>query len=388
MAQEEKRPTKREKVERFKTILRDLLREKEYKWNDLLMVSTNAYVSAYEGEEHDIADIKGKFGSVFSEMEKAGEVAYDKPSDLCKWTAEKEKKRGRKKKETLSTAEKLVEKTDKPSVKTAKKSAKDKQVEKPSVEEKKETKKRPVAEKKEVDLGDVVFLGNAKKQEESKEKPTEEKEEKKEEKPVKEGKKTVKKETKPRAVKTAKGKKTEEELLKEAFLKRLRSLGGKYFEYYSVYLLERHAFKNGRRVEAFRISGGENDGGIDGELELCDKFGFYEVIYIQAKNWDDTKGGDKWKVKLTDFQQFVGAVQWRKVRDGKSKCRGIFITTSHFHEAVKEILQDMNDEFVAYDCDDVFETAKESQFGLLFKDGKWQLDEKLLSGEKAFFELF
>ena len=37
--------------------------------------------------------------------------------------------------------------------------------------------------------------------------------------------------------------------LKEEFLKRLRSLSGEYFEYYSVYLLERYSLKSGRRLE-------------------------------------------------------------------------------------------------------------------------------------------
>ena len=41
---------------------------------------------------------------------------------------------------------------------------------------------------------------------------------------------------------------TPEEALKAEFLKRLRALGGDYFEYYSVYLLERYSLRNGRRI--------------------------------------------------------------------------------------------------------------------------------------------
>ena len=66
---------------------------------------------------------------------------------------------------------------------------------------------------------------------------------------------------------------TADEKLCEAFLKRIRTLGGDYFEYYSVYLLERYSMKNGRRLESLRICGGERDGGIDGEIELTDKLG-------------------------------------------------------------------------------------------------------------------
>lgn len=179
---------------------------------------------------------------------------------------------------------------------------------------------------------------------------------------------------------------TEEEKLKAEFLKKLRSLGGSYFEYYSVYLLERYCMKNGRRLEGLKISGGDADGGIDGEISLTDRMGFKEVIYIQAKNWDPSKGDpDKWVVGETLLQQFVGAVTCRQAREGKRKCRGIFVTTSRFTEGAKEILNSLSADFVGYDGDDVFEAAKECLFGIVEKNGKLCLDEKLLSGEKAFF---
>ena len=354
-AVKEKKPTKREKSNRQKKILIDLLGESDYKWNELLKIATEKYESLYPEEKLDIADVKGKFGSIFAEMEKGKKVQYDKSADRCFLVKKERKTRVKKQKE---------EKTE--------------NIEKA---EKVEPLKKEKKEEKGADFAELIFLGNSKKQEEKKQEEPPKKEEKV---PLKsEAKKTPKIEKKP----TKKAEK-KELTLKDKFLNKLRSLGGKYFEYYSVYLLERHSFKNGRRVEMLRISGGENDGGIDGELELTDKFGFREVIYIQSKNWDDSKGKDKWIIKQTDFQQFIGAVSWRATKEGKKKCRGIFITTSHFHDAVKEVLRDMDDEFVAYDADDVFEVAKECQFGLLYKDGKWEIDEKLLSSEKAFFEMF
>lgn len=182
--------------------------------------------------------------------------------------------------------------------------------------------------------------------------------------------------------------KTEDELLKEEFLRRLRSLGGEYFEYYAIYLLERYSLRNGRRLEGLRISGGDQDGGVDGEIVLTDKFGFRETIYIQCKNWDPSKGDtEKWVVGETLLQQFIGAVACKQAKEGKRKARGIFVTTSLFTEGAKEILDAMSADFIGYDGSDVYETAKECKFGLLQKDGKWVLDEKLLSGGKAFFEL-
>lgn len=181
---------------------------------------------------------------------------------------------------------------------------------------------------------------------------------------------------------------TPDEKLREAFLKRMRSLGGDYFEYYSVYLLERYSMRNGRRLEGLKITGGDHDGGIDGEIELTDKLGFKETIYIQSKNWDPDKGDEKlWVVGETLLQQFIGACACRQAKQGKLHCRGIFVTTSRFTPEAKRILDDMSDKLVGYDGADLYEAAKECQFGVIKKNGEWALDEQLLSGTKAFFNM-
>lgn len=138
-----------------------------------------------------------------------------------------------------------------------------------------------------------------------------------------------------------------------------------------------------------RVCGGDHDGGIDGEIELTDKFGFKETIYIQAKNWDPEKGDEKlWTVGETLVQQFIGACACKQAREGKQHCRGIFITTSRFTPDAKRILEDMSEKIIGYDGKELFETAKECEFGVIRKNGEWVLDEKLLSGEKAFFHLY
>ena len=181
---------------------------------------------------------------------------------------------------------------------------------------------------------------------------------------------------------------TPDEKLQEAFLNRLRRLGGEYFEYYSVYLLEKYSRQNGRRLESLKITGGDHDGGIDGEIELTDKLGFRETIYIQSKNWDPGKGSEKlWVVGETLLQQFIGACVCRQAKDGKQHCRGIFMTTSRFTPEAKKILNDTSDKFVGYDGADIYETAKECGFGLVKKNGEWILDEALLLGMKAFFNM-
>ncbi len=181
---------------------------------------------------------------------------------------------------------------------------------------------------------------------------------------------------------------TADEKLKDSFLKRMRTLGGDYFEYYSVYLLERYSMKNGRRLEGLRISGGDHDGGIDGEIELTDRMGFKETIYIQSKNWDPEKGKEEnWVVGETLLQQFIGACACRQAKEGKQHTRGIFVTTSRFTPDAKKILDDMSDKIVGYDGNDLYEAAKECSFGIIKKNGEWVLDENLLSGTKAFFQM-
>jgi restriction system protein len=182
---------------------------------------------------------------------------------------------------------------------------------------------------------------------------------------------------------------TADERLCEGFLKRMRTLGGDYFEYYAVYLLERYSMKNGRRLESMRISGGDRDGGIDGEIELTDKFGFKETIYVQAKNWDPDKGDERlWVVGETLLQQFIGACACKQAKDGKQHSRGIFVTTSRFTPDAKRILETMSDKIIGYDGKDLFEAAKECEFGVIKRGNEWILDEKLLSGPKAFFNMY
>ena len=320
-------------------------------------------------------------------------------------TEEKPKKatRSRAKKanetETVKKAETTEEKPETP-VADEKKEQKVEVKNPPAIKEKGEVIKPPVVMDMSFLFGGVKPTKTEGKAEEkpqvkTEQKPTEKAEAKPapkaENKPVQTEKKGLQLRKDLRPIKTVKPSKpmTAEEKLKESFLKKLRSLGGDYFEYYSVYLLERYSMKNGRRLEGLRISGGDHDGGIDGEIELTDKFGFRETIYIQSKNWDPDKGDERlWVVGETLLQQFIGACACKQAKDKKQHSRGIFVTTSRFTPEAKRILDTMSDKIVGYDGSDLFDAAKECEFGLVKKNGEWVLDEELLSGEKAFFKMF
>ncbi len=437
-AKEEKAPTltRAEKKDAIKKIVREVL-QTERKWSELIDLAAQAYQAAYPIPENgNVNDVRGRVGSVLHLMQEEKEIVVDgnlvrlssqetaatqqdgqavTPAEAPVEAPTPKKQPKTKKEPTVSAVNEAVAVENlpvKPEDDVSKKG--EKAVETPAQtalvstavaapapvydlsslfgEHRAEKKPAPVKEA-------VETAAQEKKEELAKTKPvkTEEKpvaavktpEKKAEEKPVVTEKKPV--ERKPaekqarreiptrRTVRVGKA-----DPLKDEFLKRLRSLGGNYFEYYAIYLLERYSRMNGRRLEGLRISGGERDGGIDGELELTDRLGFRETIYVQAKNWEPTD--ERWYIGETILQQFIGAVAYRQAVEGKQHCRGMFITTSTFTTGAKEMLEKMSDRFVGYDGDELFDTAKECEFGLI-KDGKggWRIDEELLSGKKSFF---
>lgn len=413
-----KTATRAEKNETIKSLIKEMLGKRPYKWSELLDESAKLYAERIEEKDGHVAnDVRGRVGSVFDVMKKDGEVVFEGGVYALKKTQDE------------PSIEKLPvkeEKTENPTQKETKTEVlQESPVPAPAVAvettEKNKQKQLPVVKKK-AELAPVfdMTLLLSDKNDKNKPAPVEPVKENVTQKtaeavPVVEPKATeVKKENKkpeakkpepkkvelkkpeiakepkqPRKVVERRNPKTAESKLKEVFLKKIRALGGRYFEFYSIYLLERYSLRNGRRVDGFKVSGGENDGGIDGELEVTDRIGFKETIYVQAKNWKPIYGKeDSWVIGETALREFIGAVAYRQAKEGKQRCRGIFITTSYFTAGSKEILEKMSDQFVGYDGDDLFEAAKECSFGLIQENGEWKLDERLFVGEKAFFNLY
>nr|WP_211285266.1 restriction endonuclease [Sporomusa acidovorans]OZC14674.1 Mrr restriction system protein [Sporomusa acidovorans DSM 3132] len=78
----------------------------------------------------------------------------------------------------------------------------------------------------------------------------------------------------------------------------------------------------GSREDAAQVVGKSGDERIDGIIKE-DRLGL-DVIYVQAKRWKNSVGS-------SEIQGFIGALQL------KGAHKGIFITTSNFTQAAKEI---------------------------------------------------
>jgi restriction system protein len=93
------------------------------------------------------------------------------------------------------------------------------------------------------------------------------------------------------------------------------------FERLVIELLVKMGY-GGSREEAARVTKVSGDEGIDGVINE-DRLGL-DVIYVQAKRWQDTVG-------RREIQSFVGALA------GKKAQKGIFITASGFKKKCKRV---------------------------------------------------
>lgn len=108
--------------------------------------------------------------------------------------------------------------------------------------------------------------------------------------------------------------------LAEEVLGRVRQCSPEFFERLVVELIVAMGY-GGSLSDAGKAIGRSGDGGIDGIIKE-DRLGL-DVIYIQAKRWNDTVG-------RPEIQKFSGAL------DGQRARKGIFITTSAFSKEARE----------------------------------------------------
>lgn len=120
-------------------------------------------------------------------------------------------------------------------------------------------------------------------------------------------------------------------------LDRIKQSPPEFFERLVVDLLLALNYGGSRR-DAGRTVGRSGDGGIDGVINE-DRLGL-DVIYIQAKRWENTVG-------RPELQKFAGALQGQRAK------KGIFIITSNFSRDARDFVAGIDNKIVLLDGEQV-----------------------------------
>ncbi len=116
-------------------------------------------------------------------------------------------------------------------------------------------------------------------------------------------------------------------------IEQVKSCSPGFFEKLVVEVLVAMGY-GGTREDAGSVIGGSGDEGVDGVINE-DRLGL-DVIYIQAKRWENTVG-------RPEIQKFVGALLGKKAR------KGIFITTSDFSKNARDYASSIESSVVLID---------------------------------------
>ncbi len=122
--------------------------------------------------------------------------------------------------------------------------------------------------------------------------------------------------------------------LADELLGKLKNTSPSFFEKVVVELLVKMGY-GGSRADAGKAIGRSGDGGIDGIIKE-DRLGL-DVVYIQAKRWDNNPVG------RPDVMQFSGALQAQRAN------KGIFITTSRFTDDARSYVSQIGSKIVLID---------------------------------------
>ena len=137
--------------------------------------------------------------------------------------------------------------------------------------------------------------------------------------------------------------------LADELLARLKKSSPSFFERAVVELLVKMGY-GGSRSDAGKAIGKSGDGGIDGIIKE-DKLGL-DVVYIQAKRWDNNPVG------RPDVMQFAGALQAQKAN------KGIFITTSRFTDDARNYISQIGSKIVLIDGEQLINLMIENDVGV------------------------
>ena len=137
--------------------------------------------------------------------------------------------------------------------------------------------------------------------------------------------------------------------LAEELLGKLKKTSPAFFERVVVELLVKMGY-GGSRADAGRAIGRSGDGGIDGIIKE-DKLGL-DVVYVQAKRWDNNPVG------RPDVMQFAGALQAQRAT------KGIFITTSRFTDDARNYVSQIGSKIVLIDGEQLTNLMIEHDVGV------------------------
>jgi restriction system protein len=137
--------------------------------------------------------------------------------------------------------------------------------------------------------------------------------------------------------------------LADELLTRLKKSSPSFFERAVVELLVKMGY-GGSRADAGKAIGKSGDGGIDGIIKE-DKLGL-DVVYIQAKRWDNNPVG------RPDVMQFAGALQAQKAN------KGIFISTSRFTDDARSYVSQIGSKIVLIDGEQLTDLMIENDVGV------------------------
>ncbi|MFW9877463.1 MAG: restriction endonuclease [Candidatus Thorarchaeota archaeon] len=122
--------------------------------------------------------------------------------------------------------------------------------------------------------------------------------------------------------------------LAQELLAQVKNTTPSFFEKLVVELLVKMGYGGSIR-DAGSILGKSGDEGIDGTIKE-DQLGL-DIIYIQAKKWDNTTIG------RPELQKFVGALK------GQQANKGVFITTSKFSDGARDYVAKIDSKVVLID---------------------------------------
>lgn len=137
--------------------------------------------------------------------------------------------------------------------------------------------------------------------------------------------------------------------LADELLGKLKKTSPSFFERVVVELLVKMGY-GGSRSDAGKAIGKSGDGGIDGIIKE-DKLGL-DVVYIQAKRWDNNPVG------RPDVMQFAGALQAQRAN------KGIFITTSRFTDDARNYVSQIGSKIVLIDGEQLTSLMIEHDVGV------------------------